>query len=183
MIEPAPGVILISEPFLKDPNFMRTAVYLCEHSEDSSFGLVMNRPFEQQLDDFIPALDGMAIPLFYGGPVQTDTLHILHTLPDAIPNATQVSNGVYWGGDFPSIIDLIVAQQLDLDRIRFYLGYSGWGTGQLEGEIAEKSWLTVAGGPSLVFHPEPEDIWKMAVQQLDKSFHPIIHYPIDPQLN
>lgn len=168
---------------MKDPNFMRTAVYLCEHSEDSSFGLVMNRPFEQHLEDVIPDLRGMTIPLFYGGPVQTDTLHFLHTLPDLIPDAQLVSDGVYWGGDFASVIDLIIAQRLELDQIRFYLGYSGWGVGQLPAEIAEQSWLTVQGSADLVFHDAPEDIWKLAVQQLDKSFHPIIHYPTDPRLN
>lgn len=162
---------------------MRTAVYLCEHNEQGSFGLVLNRPFEQCLEDVIPDLQGMSIPLFYGGPVQPDTLHFLHTLPNEIPNAQQVSNGLYWGGDFATVIDLIVGQRLDLNQIRFYLGYSGWGQGQLASEMAEQTWLTVAGSASLVFHQEPAVIWKMAVQQLDKSFHPIIHYPTDPQLN
>lgn len=183
MIEAAPGVILISEPFLKDPNFMRTVVYLCEHTGESSFGLVLNRPLAQYLDDFIPDLRGMSIPLFYGGPVQEDTLHFLHTLPDLIPDAEPVSNGIYRGGDFARVIDLIVSQRLELDQIRFYLGYSGWGAGQLTAELKEKSWLTVQGSPSLVLHEQPENLWKVAVQQLDQEFHPIIHYPIDPQLN
>lgn len=183
MIDPAPGVVLISDPFLKDPNFMRTAVFLCEHNEQGSFGFVLNRRFEQRLNEFIPDLQGVAIPVYYGGPVQPDTLHFIHDIPALYDESAEVIPGVHWGGDFRKILDLINSQQLDLDRIRFFLGYSGWSEGQLAGEMEEKSWLTVHGSTELVFHPEPAEVWKVAVRQLDEPFHQIIHYPIDPQLN
>jgi putative transcriptional regulator len=183
MIELAPGVVLISDPFLKDPNFMRTAVFLCEHNEYGSFGFVLNRRFKQRLDAFIPDLPGAPIPVYYGGPVQPNTLHFVHDIPALYEESAEVIPGVHWGGDFRKIIDLIKAQQLDLDKIRFFLGYSGWSEGQLAGELEEKSWLVAKGSAALVFHPEPAEVWKAAVRQLDESFHQIIHYPIDPQLN
>jgi putative transcriptional regulator len=183
MIDPAPGVILISEPFLKDPNFMRTAVFLCEHNDEGSFGFVLNRPFEQRLEDFIPDLEGISIPVYYGGPVQPDTLHFLHNIPTLEKDAQQVLHNVYWGGDFRNIIQLIKNRELDLDNIRFFLGYSGWTSGQLSEEMQVKSWLTVKGNKRLVFHSNPGELWKDAVKLLDESFHPIIHYPTDPQLN
>ena len=183
MINPESGIMLISDPFLKDPNFMRTVVLLCEHNTDGSFGFVLNRPFEQRLDDFIPELNGYSIPVYYGGPVQTDTLHFIHSLPDLIPDGINVAEGVYWGGDFQQIIALIRERALDLTRIRFFLGYSGWSNGQLNDELNEKSWLTVAGNHRLVFHSKPAEIWKEAVKELDETFHEIINYPIDPQLN
>jgi putative transcriptional regulator len=183
MIPAAAGTILISDPFLRDPNFMRTAVFLCEHNEEGSFGFVLNRPFEQRLDEFIPDLEGYSIPVYYGGPVQPDTLHFLHNIPELSNGANKVIDEVYWGGDFKQIISLINTRQLDLDRIRFFLGYSGWSEGQLNEEITSKSWLTVEGTRGLVFHRQPQDVWKDAIRQLDESYHQIIHYPIDPQLN
>ncbi len=183
MIEPAPGIILVSDPFLKDPNFMRTAVFLCEHNEEGSFGFVLNRPFEQRLDEFIPDLEGYSIPVFYGGPVQPDTLHILHNIPVLKEESSKVLQEVYWGGNFKDIIMLIRDRELDLENIRFFLGYSGWSAGQLEEELTENSWLTVQGNHELVFHENPKEVWKEAVKTMDEPFHQIIHYPIDPQLN
>lgn len=183
MIQADPGIMLISDPFLKDPNFMRTVVLLCEHNPDGSFGFVLNRPYKQRLEDFVPGLDGLSIPVYYGGPVQTDTLHFIHSLPELIPDGLNVADGVYWGGNFQQVVELIRSRSLDLSRIRFFLGYSGWSTGQLDDELNEKSWLTVAGNQRLVFYENAEEVWKEAVKQLDKTFHEIINYPIDPQLN
>ena len=177
------GTILISDPFLRDPNFMRTAVFVCEHTAVGTLGFVLNRPFEQKLEEFVPDLEGYHIPVHYGGPVQPDTLHFLHNIPELRQDAQCVIDGVYWGGDFLQLVPLIQQRKLDLDRIRFYLGYSGWSEGQLDGEINEKTWLTVSGSKDLVFHQEPTDVWREAVRRLDKSFHPIINYPIDPRLN
>ena len=81
MIEPGAGILLISDPFLKDPNFMRTVVFLCEHQEQGSFGFVLNRKYENTIDEIIPELEGYKLPVYYGGPVQTDTLHFLHQYP------------------------------------------------------------------------------------------------------
>ncbi len=183
MIEPGPGIMLISDPFLKDPNFMRTVVLLCEHTPDGSLGFVLNRPFEQRLDDFIPELEGYSIPVYYGGPVQPDTLHFIHSLPDQVPGGQPVTEGVYWGGNFSEVIELIRERALDLSRIRFFLGYSGWSQDQLTGELKEKSWLTVEGNRRLIFYRQATEIWKEAVKELDEEFHEIINYPIDPQLN
>jgi putative transcriptional regulator len=177
------GLLLISDPFLKDPNFMRTVVLLCEHNPDGSFGFVLNRPYDQRLDDFIPALEGYSIPVFYGGPVQTDTLHFIHSLPNQIPDGQPIGDGIYWGGNFEQVIALVRQRELDLRHIRFFLGYSGWSTGQLEDEMTVNSWLTADANPKLTFETEPTEIWKAAVKELDEAFHEIIHYPIDPQLN
>ncbi len=183
MIDPAAGTLLVSDPFLRDPNFMRTVVFLCKHSNQGSFGFVLNRPYEQTLDEFVPELEGFSIPVFYGGPVQPDTLHFLHNIPKRIPGSQHVISGVYWGGDFNRVIELIRNRDLDKDNIRFFLGYSGWSEGQLEEEITGKSWLTTMGNDGLVFHTQAGEIWRQAIHEMDDKYHPIVHYPIDPQLN
>lgn len=183
MVDPGTGILLISDPFLKDPNFMRTVVFLCEHREQGSFGFILNRKYENTLDELIPELEGIKIPLYYGGPVQTDTIHFLHQYPDEIPGGEEVIKGVYWGGDFELLVTMIKKNSIDANKIRFFIGYSGWGVGQLNNELNEKSWLTVKAVRRIVFNKNHEEIWKDSLKQLGGDFEMMINFPIDPQLN
>jgi putative transcriptional regulator len=183
MIDPAAGILLISDPFLKDPNFMRTVVFLCEHQEEGSLGFVLNRKYENTIDELVPGLEGFKIPVYYGGPVQMDTIHFLHQYPDEIPGGVEVMKGVYWGGDFEMVIEMIKNNMVEADKIRFFIGYSGWGSGQLNDELNEKSWLTVKAVRKLIFHKQHEEIWKDSLKQLGGEFEIMINFPIDPQLN
>jgi putative transcriptional regulator len=183
MIEPGAGILLIADPFLKDPNFLRTVVFLCEHKEEGSFGFVINRPFTNTIDELIPELQEHKLPVFYGGPVQQDTIHFLHQYPEDIPGGQEVLKGVYWGGDFDKMVELLRSKSLDPARIRFYIGYSGWGSGQLDDELKEKSWLTVKATRKLVFHGNFEEIWKESLKLLGGDYEMMINFPIDPQLN
>src|SRR6218665_3273717 len=123
MIEPGPGILLIADPFLKDPNFLRTVVFLCEHKEEGSFGFVLNRKYENTLDELLPDAEGYKLPVFYGGPVQTDSIHFLHEYPEQIPGGLVVMKGVYWGGDFEKAVDFIRNGKPNPDKIRFFIGY------------------------------------------------------------
>jgi putative transcriptional regulator len=183
MIKPAPGILLIADPFLKDPNFLRTVVFLCEHKEEGSFGFVLNRKYENTLDELIPGLEDMKLPVFYGGPVQMDTIHFLHQYPHEIPGGEEVMKGVYWGGDFETVVAMLKNGTVDPAMIRFYIGYSGWSDGQLNTELEEKSWLTVAGTRKLIFHHNYQEIWKESLKQLGGDYEMMINFPIDPQLN
>lgn len=183
MVTPGPGILLIAEPFLKDPNFMRTVVFLCDHQEEGSFGFVINREFGHTLDELMNDLEELKIPVYYGGPVQMDTIHFLHTYPDKIEGSYEVLNGIFWGGDFERAVELIKVGELDLTRIRFYIGYSGWGQGQLNEELKEKSWLTTEATRKLVFHKKIDEIWKDSLRHLGGEYEMLTNYPIDPQLN
>ena len=183
MIEPAAGILLIADPFLKDPNFLRTVVLLCEHRQQGSFGFVLNKQIEQTLDELITDLEGHSLPVYYGGPVQMDTIHFLHQYPDLIPESVKVGKDIYWGGNFETVTALIKNNSIDLGKIKFFIGYSGWGDGQLTGELDEKSWLTVSANQTLVFNTQHNEIWKGSLQQLGGKFEMMINFPIDPQLN
>jgi putative transcriptional regulator len=183
MTQPATGTLLIAEPFLKDPNFMRTVILLCEHQEEGSFGFVLNREFGSTLEDLMPEVTQLHIPVYYGGPVQQDTLHFLHTCPDEIPGGMEVSKGVYWGGDFNVAVGLLEKGELDPDRIRFFIGYSGWTGGQLDDELREKSWLMASGTQQLIFHNDHREIWKDSLKYLGGEYERMIHFPTDPQHN
>lgn len=183
MIDPGPGILLIADPFLKDPNFLRTVVFLCEHKEEGSLGFVLNRKYENSLDELIPELEGHHMPVYYGGPVQMDTIHFLHQCPAEIPGGQEVIKGVYWGGDFDVVIDMIKQDTIDHNKIRFYIGYSGWTTGQLTEEMSEKTWLTVEATRKIVFHRNYLEIWKDSLKHLGGDYEMMVNFPIDPQLN
>lgn len=183
MITPGPGTLLIAEPFLKDPNFMRTVVFLCDHQEEGSFGFVLNRTYEHTLNELMNDLDELKLPVFYGGPVQMDTIHFLHQYPTLIPGSYEVLDGIYWGGDFETAINLIREGAIDVNKIRFFIGYSGWGSGQLNDELKEKSWLTAEATKKLVFHRKTDEIWREALKHLGGDYEMMANFPIDPQLN
>ena len=183
MIDPAPGILLIADPFLKDPNFLRTVVFLCEHREEGSFGFVLNRQYENTLDELIPELEEYKLPVFYGGPVQQDTIHFLHQYPEEVPGGIEVLKGVFWGGDFDKLVEMIKRGSADTQKIRFYIGYSGWSNGQLTDEMKEKSWLTVKATRKLIFHHNYEEIWKESLKLLGGDYEMMINFPIGPQLN
>lgn len=183
MIDLSAGTLLISDPFLKDPNFLRTVVLLCENQYEGSFGFVLNKLHDQNISELMDDLDGIDFPVYYGGPVQTNTLHFLHRKPELIDGGILVTDNVYWGGDFETVMELLKQNLLKQNDIRFYIGYSGWGQGQLEDELKIKSWITTKATSKLIFHRNADMIWKDALKSLGGEYAQMINYPIDPQLN
>lgn len=182
MEESLTGKILIADPFLQDPHFRRSVIFLCDHKPEGSFGLVLNKKYDHPLGELLPELN-TDFPVYFGGPVQPDTLHYLHQCPEVIPGSIEVTDGVFWGGDFEIITHLIQSNELSPAHIRFFVGYSGWGEGQLQNELEEKSWIIGNGSPKIIFSPNVEDTWKRALQHLGGEYSQMIHYPLDPQLN
>ena len=144
---------------------------------------MLNRSYDYSLNELVSGLEDLKIPVFYGGPVQIDTIHFLHQYPELIPGGYEITDGIFWGGDFETAINLIRNNQIDLHRIRFYIGYSGWGSGQLSDELKEKTWLTVQANRKIIFHKETEEIWKDSLRLLGGDYEMMINFPIDPQLN
>ena len=177
------GYLLIADPFLKDPNFMRTVVLLTEHSPEGTVGFVINRQYENTLNELIPEIEDEKLPVYFGGPVQKNTVHFLHSCPNLIPGGYDIGSGIFWGGDFDIVIKLINEKKINATDIRFFIGYSGWSTGQLDTEISEKTWLSAPAIKDLVFHRNAEEIWKDSLRHLGGEYEMMINFPIDPQLN
>lgn len=178
-----PGTILIADPFLKDPNFLRTVIFVCGHKSEGSFGFVLNRKLAYNIGDLIHELDGCGMPVFYGGPVQQNTIHFLHRCPGLITGGEKITDDIYWGGEFDELVALLRKNKISENDIRLFLGYSGWGEEQLENEFNEKTWLTTYSSEQLIFTDDVGAIWKNALKQLGGKYEQVIHYPIDPQLN
>ena len=182
-LKPGKGRLLISEPFLPDPNFERTVVLLCEHNEDGSFGFVLNKVSAVSLEDIVDGVSGFDRDVYIGGPVQQDSLHFLHRSKE-LQGGTEIVEGLYWGGDFEQLMSLIEMRRIQPSDFKFFVGYSGWESGQLDQELKTDSWIvTREVTPDLVFDEEEEIMWKSLLNRLGGRFSVYSNYPIDPRLN
>tara|TARA_R110002072_G_scaffold23949_1_gene81886 strand:+ start:63045 stop:63608 length:564 start_codon:yes stop_codon:yes gene_type:complete len=143
-LKPKKGLLLVAEPsIIGDVSFNRSVVLLAEYNnENGSVGFILNKPLEYRLKDFIPEVNSN-LRVYNGGPVEQDNLYFIHTIPEIIPDSIEISNGIYWGGDFNAILGLLQEDKLNENQIRFFLGYSGWANEQLEQELEVHSWVVV----------------------------------------
>lgn len=177
------GSLLIAEPFMKDNNFNRAVILICENNPDGTFGLVINQTFPMQLQELIPEVNSKYFPVYLGGPVNIETLHFIHTYPDLISGGIEISKGIFWGGNFDEVKTCFEKGLFSDDRIRFYLGYSGWGRGQLEEELKQNTWITGKARRKLIFQTQPDKIWSTALIDLGEEYHHMVLSPADPSLN
>lgn len=182
-IKPTQGRVLISEPFLQDQYFKRSVVLLADHSEEGSFGIILNKPINIKLNEVInefPDFDGQ---LYMGGPVKTDSLFFVHTLGETIEGSMKIMDGLYWGGDIEVVKEMMRLKQITPDKIRFFIGYSGWESNQLEDELKRNSWVVSKTHVGQVINDNPADLWKNLIKTLGKEYEQWVNYPLDPSLN
>lgn len=178
------GNILLSAPFLNDENFVRSVILLCEHEDQGSFGFVINKPSILNLGDLVKELNFLESEVFVGGPVEQNTLHFIYFGPQAVPGSKPLAKDVWWGGDFSVLVQLLKSNQLDETQVRFFIGYSGWGDGQLESELSEETWVVYSGITSFeVFENSSDQIWRQLMKGMGGEFEIQSNYPIDPRLN
>lgn len=180
---PKTGDLLIAEPFLGDPNFDRSVVLLTEHGLEGTVGYVLNRPLEVKIQSLLPDFPEFDAKVFNGGPVEQSNLYFLHNRPDIITGGIEVSPGIFWGGSFERIKELVLNGQLTPDEIRFFLGYSGWGGGQLEAELQEKSWRVIPPETIDIFSVKASEMWKEIISTLGGDYRLWANAPSDPMLN
>lgn len=181
---PYQGSLLLSEPFMADPNFERSVVMLCEHNEDATIGLVLNHRSHLLLSDIVAEIKNENFPLYIGGPVENNALFFLHRAYDKLWSGEQIYEDVYWGGDFDKAITFINEGKIDPLDIKFFLGYSGWAPKQLDKEILQNSWAVHKSfDPALTFLIDGEDLWKQALISLGPKFAHVAGFPRSPDLN
>lgn len=178
-----PGTLLIAPPMMHDPNFRRTVVLLCEHNEEGSFGLVLNRPLALSLHEVMHGVARQETSISMGGPVQPDTLHFLHCHGDLLPKAIPLRDGIAWGGDFELLKVLIETGQTSPRDLRFFLGYSGWSAGQLESEVEAGGWILARADAAAIFAEDPADLWRASLRRLGGEYALFSNFPEDPRMN
>jgi putative transcriptional regulator len=179
------GNILIAVPFLTGMYFKWTVILLIEHNKKGSFGLILNRSTTITLQDIFEQEEGQnsTIPIYRGGPVDNNLL-TLHTYGDLIKGSYQVTKGGIYFGGYPSQLLLLIQNDFfDTNLIRFYLGYVGWGSGQLLSEIRKKVWVVGRFQPDLLFHDNDNQCWNKAVASLGDGFDSWTDIAKDPTCN
>lgn len=162
---------LIAMPSMVDPNFAGTVVYVCEHGENGAIGLVINRPTELTLSTLFDKIDlkleiapWKDAPVFFGGPVQTERGFVLHRPLGSYSSSLTVAEDM--GLTTSKDVLEAVAEGRGPGKMLVTLGYSGWGAGQLENEIAHNAWLTVAAQSDVIFDTPAEGRFDAALSLL-----------------
>lgn len=177
------GQFLISYPYLDDDYFFRSVISLMEYNSEGSYGLILNKKMPHKIGDVLPILSHLDNSLYMGGPVDTQSLFFLHPYYD-LKDTIKVEENLYMNGDIHELRDMLELDFAQSHQIKFFLGYSGWSTGQLTEEIEEKSWLLGDYQPNLIFGSDDDDtIWRKAIESLGGQYDHLAHYPIDPQMN
>lgn len=177
------GSVLLAEPFMRDNNFKRSAIVLCEHNDEGTLGFVMNKPLNMKINELIADFPEFDAEVFFGGPVQTDTIHYIHNVGDLLDDSVKVLDGVYWGGDFTKLKLLIDADLIQSANIRFFVGYTGWSTGQLWDELKLKSWVHTAMHANYLFKSKTSHLWEEVMNHKGGVFQVIARMPNSPDWN
>ncbi len=174
------GKLIVSSPSLLDPNFRKTVVLIAHHDEEGALGLVLSRPSDVPAAEAVPVLDGLPgaeDPVFVGGPVQPDAFMVLAEFEDVDESAAPIIDGL---GFMPADAE---PGELAIKRLRLFAGYSGWGSGQLEDELADESWIVVDAAADDAFADDPDLLWRTVVQRKGGAFSLMENMPFDPGLN
>lgn len=182
-IKPNKGKLLIAEPsILNDTSFKRSIVLLTEHSKISTVGFILNRPLKYVLNDLIPEID-CNFTIYQGGPVEQDNLYFIHRIPHLLKDSIEVANGIYWGGNFEELKQLLNKKIIEPTDIRFFLGYSGWGENQLEDELETQSWFVSENDFANIFAVNEETIWRNKLLQKGGEYKIWANAPSDIKMN
>jgi putative transcriptional regulator len=178
------GQILISEPFLPDPHFNRSVILITEHGLGGSFGLVLNQKTDFAVNMMMEELRHITQNVYQGGPVELQSFHFVHGYSHIV-GAVAVCPGVYWGGDFEQVYKGLLDNSLDQECFKFFIGYSGWSSGQLEAELAEKSWIIGHLDARHIINIEIADdqLWKVAMRSVGGYASLLANAPKDANLN
>lgn len=180
---PETGSLLLSEPFMKETRFKRSVILLTAHSKEGTVGYILNQKLEAKFGEVIPQCAGSQLPLYLGGPVQRDNLFFVHSLGEMIEDSIEIKKGIYWGGNFEVLVELIHRNEIKSENIRLFIGYSGWSPGQLDDELEDKSWIVTNAKQRFVFSENEEQLWKTVMRSMGSDYAPMADFPEDPSLN
>jgi len=182
-LRPQKGRLLIAEPsILNDNSFNRSIILLTEHSNNSSVGFILNKPMGYVINDLIPEMD-CNFSVYQGGPVEQDNLYFIHRIPDLLEGSIEVAEGIYWGGNFEQLKELIINNTIKEHEIRFFLGYSGWSSDQLDDELKTESWFISENEYDNIFCVNENTIWKDQLMQKGGKYKIWANAPRDISLN
>ncbi len=167
------GSLILDNGKLAGSAFHRTVVLICEHDANGAFGLVLNRHLGHTVGEALDAVvpeEVERLPLFWGGPVQPQALSYL--IRGTTTAGTNVMPGLRLSHSLEELEPLGTSVQF-----KFFAGYAGWGPGQLDNEMKHEAWLAVPATLELVFHPQPEALWKLILRTQSLEYRLLAEAP------
>ncbi|MCK6446785.1 MAG: YqgE/AlgH family protein [Planctomycetes bacterium] len=180
------GTLLAATPELLDPNFMHSVVLICQHTPEGAYGLVLNRRSEYTTRTLLSehrTLGRYDHPIYVGGPVQLNSMQILHCVPEHIRDGVELVPGLWIGGELEHVAHYIAEHDASEDHVRLLVGYAGWGAGQLDAELAGGSWLPAPCTAEHVFRRDPENLWRDVMRTIRGELAGLENQPPDPEWN
>lgn len=184
--KPAPGTLLVAEPFLRDEYFSHAVVCLVEYGEaEAAMGIVLNHRTSYTLSDILPGLNTATdVPVYCGGPVGCDRLYFIHTIPEIIPGSHKIRQGLYIGGDINAMTEYVNSGYPTEGYMRFFIGYSGWSESQLDMELDERTWaVTEINQAGELLSGSGDPYWHRMVRSLGDSFRGWLFHPQNRHAN
>lgn len=180
------GSLVVASPSMDDPQFEHAVVLMIEHSDDGAMGLVINKPMQTKVVEVWDQLSVLPCPvdqsLMCGGPC-SGPLMLLHD--QQAKAEVEVCNGVCFSTDEPTVRELL---NEDPESMRYFIGYAGWGPGQIESELSHGGWLVTRAHSAVVFDPDADDgLWMRVITGIDRSLAMLAMnpklMPHDPSMN
>ncbi len=176
------GKVLLAEPFMEDPFFKRAVVLLVENNSDGTVGFILNNPLDLNINDLLVDFPSFETTVGLGGPVQERQLFYVHTYGKELPGSEHIHQDIYWNGDYEVLKKLAEEGKIDPEKIRFFLGYSGWEKGQLEMELIDNAWLIEDISLEMLFN-SPKNLWREILKNGNKDIAIFSNFPEDPNSN
>ncbi|HEY8403423.1 MAG TPA: YqgE/AlgH family protein [Flavobacteriales bacterium] len=177
------GQILLAEPFMDDAYFRCKVILLCEHSEEGSFGFILNNYIDFDLAQIIDNIPSLNTRISIGGPVRNSNLYYIHTLGDQIEESIEIIPGVYFGGNFEILKNMLIQGAVCKQDVRFFVGYSSWAPNQLEDELEDNSWIITSCDKNLVMNSNLDNLWESIMNRMGEHRPLIARLPDGPSLN
>jgi putative transcriptional regulator len=158
-------------------------ILLADHNKEGSVGFILNKPLEYTINDLIPDIEA-SFKIYNGGPVEQGNLYFIHTIPELITGSIEISNGLFWGGNFELTRSLINEGKINKEDIRFFLGYTGLSANQLRNELKENSWIMSKNiYKSTILSKSSSQFWKEKIIELGGDYLIWSNAPENPILN
>lgn len=177
------GTLLAACPFLSDAPFRRRLLLLAEHGLSGSVGFVLNDYSGYRLGELLPGFEGWDIPVWTGGPVERDTLHIVQIQSPRLAECDEMVPGIWWNAQPAEVMRLAGEGLLESEKWFFFLGYAGWSPGQLESEFGDHYWISGPYQRALMPREGSATQWSDFLDGLGAPFAWLSRAPMHPSMN
>lgn len=177
------GDVLLSEPFMNDFYFRRSAILIIDHNDEGSLGVIINKRLTVPFNEIVQGFPEFKADVYLGGPVETDRIFFIHTIGEMIPDSHKISSGLYWSGNVNALKAMIKMDLIKPHEVRFYVGYSGWDGGQLRNELKANTWIVGKFSSKQLLKTAPGKMWSNLVKEMGNKYMLWNKFPVNPSDN